>query len=635
MKYLVMLLWMVMPMMISAQELEDFADGIREETEDDGFIQQMEHYRKHPLHLNNADEEALRQFGMLSALQVQHFISYRKFFGRLTSIYELQAVPSWDIDLIRKMLPFMTLEDEVLRREELKERLLKGDHVLVIRFAYGIGSDVDSNYIGDPSKSFLRYRYQFKNLLQYGLTCDKDAGERFFDFYSFHFFTRKAGWVRSLALGDFTVNMGQGLVQWQRLAFKKSAQTMTVRRQSEIILPYTSAGEYNFHRGIGVTMGKGKFSWTTFLSMRQLSANKDVDANDSTYFISSVLTTGYHRTEREREDKHVLQQISAGASIQYKSARWHIGVNGIHFKYSLPVRKRDEPYNYYAFSGDRWRNYSVDYSYTHQNMHLFGEMAIDQHFNKAMINGLLLSVDPTTDVSILYRKISPAYQAINANAFTENTAPANENGCYIGASVRATAAMRIDAYVDVFSFPWLKHAVSAPSRGRDVLLQLTYTPDKKTEIYTRFKNERRGENLPANQGTVHYIIPVVKQNWRTQINFKINMVWSLRSRVEMLWYNNKRQAGGEQGFLYFFDLFYKHPSRPLSVNGRIQYFESDGFESRMYAYENDVLYYFSIPSFAGKGFRYYINTNYGLSKRVGCWVKWSGSELKLLIRVNF
>src|SRR6185503_7473909 len=101
------------------------------------------------------------------------------------------------------------------------------------------------------------YRYSYKNLLQYGLVGDKDAGEQFlkgaqhsgFDFYSFHLFARNVGVIQSLAIGDFTVNMGQGLIHWQGLAFKKSAATMSIKRQSAVLRPYNSAGEFYFHRG--------------------------------------------------------------------------------------------------------------------------------------------------------------------------------------------------------------------------------------------------------------------------------------------------------------------------------------------------------------------------------------------------
>ena len=69
---------------------------------------------------------------------------------------------------------------------------------------------------------------------------------------------------KALALGDFTVNMGQGLIQWQSLAFKKSVDVMGVKRQSAVLRPYNSAGEFNFHRGAGITIKKRKYRSNCF-----------------------------------------------------------------------------------------------------------------------------------------------------------------------------------------------------------------------------------------------------------------------------------------------------------------------------------------------------------------------------------
>ncbi len=90
----------------------------------------------------------------------------------------------------------------------------------------------------------------------------------------------------------------------------------------------------------------------------------------------------------------------------------------------------------------------------------------------------------------------------------------------------------------------------------------------------------------------------------------------------MVWFDKKGEAA-EQGFLMYADVLYKPVMKRYSGNVRLQYFETDGYNSRLYAYENDVLYYFSIPLFYGKGYRYYINLNYDLSKRLSFWVKWS------------
>ena len=61
---------------------------------------------------------------------------------------------------------------------------------------------------------------------------------------------------------------------------------------------------------------------------------------------------------------------------------------------------------------------------------------------------------------------------------------------------------------------------------------------------------------------------------------------------------------------------------------RLQYFETDGYDSRLYAYENDVLYSFSIPVFYDKGYRYYLNVNYDVNKRLSCWFRWAQTIFK-------
>ena len=624
------------PVSTTEQQLENLTDADQSETEDDSYLQQLEQFRKNPVNLNTADENDLRELKILSGLQVASFISYRKLFGKFISVYELQAVPSWDIQTIKKLLPFITLA-EPIKIADVFKRFRNGENTLLFRFSQVLeeskgfdAATTSTKYLGSPQKYFFRYRYQYKNLLQYGIVGDKDAGEQFFkgaqnkgfDFYSFHLFARKLGAVQSLALGDFTVNMGQGLIQWQSLAFRKSVDVLGLKRQSPVLRPYNSAGEFNFHRGAGVTVQKGKVEATAFVSYRKLSANFVADTVSNEEFISSFLNSGYHRTESEIADRNKLGQFVFGGNIKYKNDNWHAGINAIVFKFSSPVQKRQEPYNLYAISGDGWSNYSIDYSYTYRNFHFFGEAAVDKNFSKAFLNGLLISVDPRVDISFLHRKIDPQYQSINGNAFTENTYPTNENGLYSGISIRPVPAWRFDAYIDMYKFPWLKYLVDAPSRGKDFLAQITFMPNRQIEVYTKYRSETKQGNQPDNTGATNYLVHLPRQNWRTQISYKINQSIVLRSRTELLWYD-KSGENAEKGFLTFFDIIYKPLIKRYSGNMRLQYFETDGYNSRIYAYENDVLFYYSIPGFFNKGYRYYLNLNYDLNSNISFWLKWS------------
>jgi hypothetical protein len=633
------------------QQLENLADADQMEPEDDSYVIQLQHFKKHPLNLNDADADELKEFFFLTDLQIENLLSYRHLLGKFINIYELQAIPAWDVATIKKILPFITIDHSISAAEDIKKRFAQGDHGVAFRFSEVIekskGFDKTlqgAKYLGSRQRLFFRYRYQYKNLLQYGVVGDKDAGEQFFngkqkygfDFYSFHLFATKLGKIKALALGDFTVNMGQGLIQWQSIAFSKSADVLAIKRQLSILRPYNSSGEIYFNRGAGVTFQTGKIEMTGFISLRKLSANFGVDTLSSERFISSFSNSGYHRTEGEADDRNNIQQFSYGGNITYHGRTWQIGVNGVGYQFSLPVQKRNDPYNLFAFSGRNWNNFSIDYSWTHRNLHFFGEVAMDKNMDRAILNGLLISVDPHVDLSFVQRAIEKQYQAVYGNAFTENTSPTNENGIYAGISIKPMARWRLDMYADIYKFPWLRYLVDAPGYGKDFLIQATFTPNKQLMIYSRFRNESKQYDQAGNTTATNYLVFIPKQSWRTQINYKINSSMTLRNRIEMVWFDKNarpddpvgRENDFETGFLIFFDLLYKPLLQPYSGNIRLEYFETTGYNSRIYTYENDVLYSFSIPGFYDKGCRYYINLSYDLKKNSSVWLRWAQTIYK-------
>jgi hypothetical protein len=278
----------ILPGSNTEQQLENLTDAQEGETEDDSYLQTLVQYRQNKLNINNVEANELRELKIVSDLQIQNLLRYRQLLGNLVDIYELQAVPSWDIETIIKLLPYITVGTVVPLGADIRERLLNGNHTILVRAqrvvekseGFKRPDSITNRYPGSPERLFFRYKYSYKNLLQFGIVGEKDAGEQFFkggqtkgfDFYSFHLFARRLGPIRLLALGDFTVNMGQGLIHWQSLAFKKSADITAVKRQADILRPYNSAGEYNFQRGVGVTVDVKKLSFTAFGSMRELDA---------------------------------------------------------------------------------------------------------------------------------------------------------------------------------------------------------------------------------------------------------------------------------------------------------------------------------------------------------------------------
>lgn len=619
------------------QQLENLTEsGDDVETEDDQYLQDMQQFLKDPIDINTAGESELRQLRVLNQLQIQSLLSYRNLFGQFINMYELQAVPGLSIAQIQKIRAYLTVSPAETMLASFSRRFGHGDHSILARVTqvleqskgFRLDTSASSYYPGSPQKLFIRYKYVYKNLLQYGFTAEKDAGEQFFkghqtsgfDFYSAHFFLRNLGNIKSLTIGDFTLNLGQGLVQWMGLAFKKSSDVINIKRQADVLRQYNSAGEIYFHRGAGITVQKDHIEATVFGSYRNLDANFIPDTLNNEDYVSSLQTSGFHRTKNEVADKNIQRQLSFGGNLAYNKSNLHLGVNSIWYNFKLPIVKSTEPYNRYALGGDKWGNYSIDYSYTYRNMHFFGEAAGDKNFNKAFVNGLMISTDARVDMSLLYRNISSGYQSLYTNAFTESTFPNNERGLYSGISITPVDILRFDAYMDLYSFPWLRYRVDAPTSGNDYLVQVTYKPNKQVEIYSRYRSERKAINYNPDELPSNPVVLQPRQSWRTQFNYKATTTLTFRSRVELLWFD-KRGNAAESGFLTFADLLFKPLLQPFSGNIRLQYFETGGYNSRMYAYENDVLYSFSIPVFYDKGYRYYINLNYDVSKKLAIWFR--------------
>lgn len=627
------------------QQLENLAEQQNGEPEDDSYLQTLVDIQKNKLNINTVDENNLKELQLLSDLQISALLNYRRLLGNLINIYELQAIPCWNVETIKKILPYIRVGNFVPFSADLKQRFTGGQQSLLLKWqqvieksnGYLRPDSVAIRYPGSPQKIFFRYKYNFRNLLQFGITGDKDAGEQFlsgnqkqgFDFYSIHLFARKLGIIKTLALGDFSVNLGQGLIHWQSLAFKKSADISFVKRQGEILHPYNSAGEYNFMRGAGISLGFKNVEFTAFASIHKLDGSLNTDTTQiNNDYISSILNSGYHRTASEVAKKNAITQSSAGGNISYNNANLHIGINGIAFKFSVPLVRNIYPYNQFAMQGNNWCNYSVDYSYTYRNFHFFGEAATDKNNSKAFVSGLLASLDEKVDASLVYRNISMSYQALYGNAFTESTAPNNEKGLYAGLSIRPGALVKISAYADVFSFPWLRYRVDAPTTGSDYLLQINYNPNKKVEVYVRFKNENKAINLTGTNTALRQVYIRPKESLRTQVSYNASRQFNLSERVELLWFDAQAKDRSQQGFLIYINGAYKLPAKPFTLNGRLQYFKTDGFESRIYSYESDVLYSYSIPQFMGEGFRYYLNFSYALGKKVTLWSRWAQTIYK-------
>lgn len=628
------------------QRIEFISEQLEAEEIDLTNVVEVLNYRyDNPLNLNTATKEELEELNLLTDIQINDLILHRKLFGKLITIYELQSLKYWNLETIRLVLPFVKVDDKLDQLHvSLKEAIKQGKFEAFLRYqtiteqksGYENVSDsvlLNSNsyYHGDAGRYYSRLRFSYRTNLSVGITAEKDPGEAFFrgnnkngfDFYSAHAYYKGGKYLRAVALGDYQVQIGQGLNLWSGYAFGKTADVANVKRSAASIRPYTSVDETRFMRGAAVELGWKKFEFTSFASVKKVDASVSLDSLlDDLEFVSSINLTGLHRTNSEIARKNTLTELIFGGNLRYENQGLHLGLAAISWGYDKAYSKSIRPYNQFDFRGKNTLSVSADYSYVFRNMHFFGEVSNVTHNNSfANLHGLLLALDSRASLSLVYRDYQRGYETFYNAGFSEGSQTKNEKGLYAGLAFSLNKQWSIDSYVDVFKFPWLKYQVDAPSRGHEFMIQPSYKPSRNLQIYARFREQVRQKNSRDSDGTIIGIEDVLQRNYRLNMSYKLSDAITIKSRVEYVTINRKSNDP-EDGVILTQDILYKPKKLPIDVSLRYALFQTDSYDSRIYTYENNALYVFSVPSYYYQGSRAYILLRYTFLRKCDLWFRY-------------
>jgi len=631
------------------QRIELIAESIGDEELDlNTVFDALSGFYDHPINLNKTTPEELQELLLLTDVQINALFEHIERNGKLISIYELQAVPGFDRQSIRLILPFVKVADHFYSPKfDAKTLFRDGEHELFIRLTRtleqqegflpitdsALALSPNSRYLGSPERLYTRYRFRYSTNISWGFTAEKDAGEEFFkgsqpngfDFYSGHVFIKNIGKIKSLAIGDYQVSFGQGLAFATGLAMGKTANTINIKRNYQPLKPFTSVDENQFMRGAATTVSFGKFDITAMFSRQKIDANVitevDTTVNDEGTAVSSFQITGLHSTPGELADKDALRSSHYGGHVAYKTQKLNVGVTAVYSSFDRTLDRSLSYYNQFEFTGDHNLVTSIDYNFIHRNLNFFGEVARSENGGLGTINGVIAAIDPKLSLSILYRNFGRDYQTLFANPIAEATNPTNEQGIYAGAELKPSPYWTINAYFDSFKSNWLKYGADAPSYGYEILGQVTWRPSKKLEMYARVRNRNKPANTTDEVSGLKYIDDLLQSNYRYQVSYKVSDALTLKNRIELVDYKRGNNPV-EKGYFIYQDVLFKPLSKPFDITLRYALFDTDSYNSRIYAYENDVLYSYSIPSFYYRGSRAYGIVRYQYKKLFDVWVRY-------------
>ncbi len=622
--------------------LTDIAAQSEEESDLEQMLELLEDLAQNPVYVNQASFEDMARIFWLTEFQIKSLSDHVKTRGPILSHYEIASLYGFTPELARTLVPFISLEkkeDAGIKPKRVvrygKSKLITGmQTVLQEQEGYRRPDSVANRYEGSPVKAYLRYSFGYADQIYFGVTAEKDAGEAFFrgsnprgfDFYSAHFQLKTKGRLKTLTLGDFRADFGQGLVLWSGMNYGKSAMMLNAMRYNEGLRKYASADENRFMRGIGATFRAKPADITVFYSRKAIDAS--VSARDETgkvLTVSSFPTDGYHRTPNERAKKDAVTEQISGANISVTRTDWHVGATAVYYEYDATLVPNPYIYNHFAFTGKSNADYGIDFRFRLGNAVFYGEQALGRNGASGMLYGVQMLIDEHFGANILYRRYAKDYHVSYGMALGENSRNNNEEGFYLGWNWNPGGQWRFSSYCDIFRFPWLRYRADAPTFGREAMLQADYTPSRNTKMYVLARFKEKEENM--SESVVGDVTDVRTTSAKMVFSHQIVEGCGIGNHLEVK--NYRKEDISSNGYFIAQDAYVTintFKRYPLRITLRYAIFDTDSYDSRIYSFENDMLYAFAVPAFYDRGTRLYLLMKYSLGKHFDLRFKYATTQ---------
>jgi hypothetical protein len=626
-------------------ELELISEGAETTPDFTDLTDDYTALREHPVNLNKTSEEELHSIKFLTDRQIKNLAEYINTYGALVSVFELRAIPGFDSLTILKMEPFITIRPvDNVHPISLRNLLKYGRNQVFLRYQQVLqhqkGYLVDDSllrknpnagYLGSQQGYYLRYTYDYYNRVDLGFSGAKSPGEEFFkgsqpwgmDYYSGYLSLKRISFLKTLILGNYRVDFGQGLTLSSGLSTGSGMTSGNMKRYPGGLRPTLAMNGGSYLMGAAVAAVFGKTSVTLFYSNHKRDGNIttiDPVTGDPAEF-SSLTSTGYHRLPREIADKNTIRETILGGNLNFRNDFMSIGFTAFRSHWSASLTPRIYPYNQFGFIGDHNLNAGMDFLFLYRNVYFFGEAGCSQNGGLAGLSGFLATPDPAVTFSMIWRYYQRNYQNLLSNARGQNSGNANETGFLFNINAHLLPGLGISGYADLCAFPWIKYRTDFPSNGKEYRIQADCTL-RQTLMYLRFRWKEKQLNGSSDTGYMHPATAINSLLITYHLLFPVATGVTLQSKAEMVC-NQQEGKQDHFGYLVSQNIHWKPEKLPLSATILYALFDTYSYDERIYSYENDVLYGYSIPACEGKGIRSALLLSCSALRHIDFWFRYA------------
>lgn len=540
---------------------EDVLEDIFNQLSEDGdwayedIEEELLSIAENPMDLNEVTGEDLSRLMFLSDEQIDAILMYQYQHG-FREVYELQLIDCLKDYEIRNLLPFVEVKGDRLevKGKDLyfREVFHYAKHEMTLR----VDARNMEDFEGDPMYGKLRYRFNYQNRVQAGVTAMMAAGDGRLAMgdrwdYGGYIQLKDIGPMRTIVAGNYQASFGYGLVVGSPFKRGKIAYIQSTATTDEGLKKFSSVGDsYNYFHGVGATARVKWADLSAFYSLRQ---------------------------GKEEAWNHV---VGANATARWKKLK--VGVTGIE-----------------EFKGDRLKvkgngAMGANVRYNWGKVDVWGEVAAShtEQWGWGTIMGV--RVNPISDLNLLaiYRYYSPEYDNIYANALSSKTRVYNEHGGYLGVEYNRLRNWQLSVFGDVWK------------EGYETMAQADFLSQKDYKMHMRLRAKRKNE------------IDTYSARWNGVWELG---EWKLKTQVDANMVYAKEKWS--YGFSVFQDVEYRFVKVPIVLQFRAQAFDAREWNNRVYMYENDVLYAYSIPFVYGLGGRFWLNARYKINDTFAVYLR--------------
>ncbi|NOX37445.1 MAG: helix-hairpin-helix domain-containing protein [Calditrichaeota bacterium] len=573
-------------------DLELFLESFQSETvvQSDLLIR-LQELADQPIHVNTARLADLLRIPFLDRQTAQAILAYRKSRGKIDRLEELIAIPGLTPDLFNLLKPFLRTHPHSARAQW--EYRLQWRQRLPLARGYA-----EKRYSGTPFYLFHKFRMQWSDAWQLHLVWEKDPGEaNWFDFGSFAIRYRPPAKGWQVFMGDYNLQLGQGLVINRAYGQPLYADSPYLFRQSHLDgSPKFSVNEWAFLRGGLLQLEPGRGTLLLFFSRM---ARDGIFSADSSR-IQRIVNTGLHRTPAEQAGHRNFKETIAGSGWQLSGTQWEFLTTLVIVHYSHPVERE------WAAASSRWTYATL--------AHRLGSAAAGWNGEVALLSGrypatrqLFFLQQRGFRYGLVVYYSHPEFWAFHGREFGEMTrSPGNRVGYFLQAGWQPAENVSLSGYYHVHR-P-VRQADTFPAYRKSLQLQGTVRGSA-TELLLRWTRKQRPD-----------LARTMRHEFRLQWRFHPGKRFRLRQRLEItrLWSQGRFLLS--YGFSLYHQLTYRVDQR-FQVDFRWTQFQIPDYSLRMYEYEPDLPDNFQVSLWNDRGYRWFIRLKYRWRSSVDLFLK--------------